>query len=84
MLFCLGILIFGTEFCVGIFDRDGVTFSPIYDMFEIIDVFVRFTRSLAYELSIRDLGFDPTVRVLSSLGRLDTLPPLFLLEATNH
>lgn len=53
-------------------------------MFEIIDVFVRFTRSLAYELSIRDLGFDPTVRVLSSLGRLDTLPPLFLLEATNH
>jgi len=65
MLFCVGILIFGTEFCVGIFDRDGVTFSPIYDMFESIDIFVRVARSLACELSIWDLGFDPTVRVLT-------------------
>ena len=65
MLFCVGILIFGTEFCVGIFDRDGVTFSPIYDMFEATDVFVRVARSLACELFIGDLGFDPTVRVLT-------------------
>ena len=28
MLFCVGILIFGTGFCVGIYDRDGITFSP--------------------------------------------------------
>jgi hypothetical protein len=28
MLFCVGILIFGREFCVGIFDHDGVTKSP--------------------------------------------------------
>jgi hypothetical protein len=28
MLFCVGILIFGTEFCIGIFDRDGITLSP--------------------------------------------------------
>ena len=63
MLFCVGVLIFGTEFCVGIFDR--VTFSPIYDMFEATDVFVRVPRSLACELFIGDLGFDPTVRVLT-------------------
>jgi len=38
MLFCIGILIFGTEFYVGIFDRDGVLFSPIHDMFEATNV----------------------------------------------
>jgi len=65
MLFCVGILIFGTEFCVGIFDRDGVILSPIQDMFEATNVFVRVARSLACELSIWDLGFDPTVRVLT-------------------
>ena len=65
MLFCVGILIFGTEFCVGIFDREGVTFSPVYDMFETIDIFVRVARSLACELSITNLGFDPTVRILT-------------------
>lgn len=26
--FCVGIPIFGTGFCVGIYDRDGVTFPP--------------------------------------------------------
>jgi len=65
MLFCVGILIFGTDFCVGIFDRDGVTFSPVYDMFKDTDVFVRVVRSLACELSIEELGLDPTIRVLS-------------------
>ena len=65
MLLCVGVLFFGTEFCVGIFDRDGVTFSPIYDMFEATDVFFCVARSLACELFIGDLGFDPTVRVLT-------------------
>jgi hypothetical protein len=65
MLFCVGILIFGTEFCVGIFDRDGVTFSPIYDMFKNTDMLVRVVRSLACTMSIRDLGLDPTVQVLN-------------------
>jgi hypothetical protein len=65
MLFCVGILIFGTEFCVGIFDRDGVTFSPIYDMFKDTEILVRVVRSLACELSIEELGLDPTVKVLT-------------------
>jgi hypothetical protein len=59
MLFCVGILIFGTEFCVGIFDRDGVTFSPAYDMFQDTETFIRVVRSLACNLSIQELGFDP-------------------------
>lgn len=65
MLFCVGILISGTEFCVGIFDRDGVTFSPAYDMFEDTEVLVRVVHSLACSLSIEELGSDPTARVLS-------------------
>ena len=67
MLFCVGILIFGTEFCVGIFDRDGVTFSPAYDMFQDTETFIRVVRSLACNLSIQELGFDPTVRVLTDM-----------------
>ena len=65
MLFCVGILIFGTEFCVGIFDRDGITFSPAYDMFQDTETFIRVVRSLACNLSIEELGFDPTVRILT-------------------
>jgi hypothetical protein len=67
MLFCVGILIFGTEFCVGIFDRDGVTFSPAYNMFQDAETFIRVVRSLACNLSIQELGFDPTVRVLTDM-----------------
>lgn len=65
MLFCVGILIFGTEFCVGIFDRDGITFSPNYDMFEDTETLVRVVRSLACELTINEIGLDPTVKLLT-------------------
>ncbi|KAF8804950.1 hypothetical protein BYT27DRAFT_7169707 [Phlegmacium glaucopus] len=65
MLFCVGILIFGTEFCVAIFDRGGVTLSPAYDMFEDMETFIRVVRSIACNLSIVELGFDPTVCVLT-------------------
>jgi hypothetical protein len=67
MLFCVGILIFGTEFCIGIFDRDGVTFSPIHDTFKDTKIFIRVIRSLSANLSIGELGSDPTIRVLSDL-----------------
>lgn len=65
MLFCVGILIFGTNFCVGIFDRDGIVFSPIHDMFEDTETFIRVVRTMACNLTIDELGFDPTVHVLS-------------------
>jgi len=67
MLFCVGILVFGTEFCVGIFDRDGITFSPIYDMFKNTPYFIRLVRSVSHHLTITELGSDPTVLVLDDL-----------------
>lgn len=63
MLFCVGVVIFGTKICVEIFDRDGVTFSPIFDM-DDIETLIRVVRSLTCQLSIQELGLDPTVRVL--------------------
>ncbi|KAF8966888.1 hypothetical protein BDZ97DRAFT_585476 [Flammula alnicola] len=63
MLFCVGI--FGTEFSIRICDRDGVTFSPIYDMFQDTETLVRVVRSLTCNLSIDELGLDPIVRVLT-------------------
>ena len=67
MLFCVGILIFGTGFCVGIYDRDGITFSPVFDMFEDTATLIRVVRTLGCNLSVEDLGLDPTVRVLTDL-----------------
>jgi hypothetical protein len=59
--FCVGILIFGTEFRVGIFDRDRIAFSPIYDMFHDTAMFVRVVSCLACDLLIEDLGCDSTI-----------------------
>ena len=67
MLFCVGILIFGTGFCVGIYDRDGVTSSPVFDMFEDTDTLILVVRTLGCNLSVEELGFDLTIRVLSDL-----------------
>ena len=63
-LFSVGLLIFGSEFCVAIFDRAGVLFSPIHDMWEDIEIFIRVIRSLTCHLSSVELGQDPTVTTL--------------------
>ena len=63
-LFSVGFLIFGSEFCVAIFDRAGVLFSPIHDMWEDTGIFVRVIRSLTCHLSSVELGQDPTVTTL--------------------
>lgn len=68
MLYCVGILIFGTNFCVGIFDRGGITFSPVYDMFEDITQFVKVIITLSRYATIDDLGMDPTVTPLDEAG----------------
>ena len=64
-LFSVGLLIFGSEFCVAIFDHAGVLFSPIHDMWKDIEIFVRVIRSLTCHLSSVELGQDPTVTTLS-------------------
>jgi hypothetical protein len=69
-LFAFGLLIFGSEFCVAVFDRDGVLFSPIHDMWKDISVFIRVIRSLTCHLSDMELGQDPTVTTLSTREHL--------------
>ena len=63
-LFSIGLLIFGSEFCVAIFDRAGVLFSPIHDMWKDTEIFIRVIRSLTCHLSSVELGQDPTVTTL--------------------
>jgi hypothetical protein len=65
LLFSVGLLIFGSHFCVAIFDRAGVLFSPIHDMWEDTGIFIRVIRSLTCHLSPVELGQDPTVTMLS-------------------
>ncbi|KAF8147890.1 hypothetical protein B0H34DRAFT_834054 [Crassisporium funariophilum] len=55
------------QFCVAIFDRAGVMFSPIHDMWEDIEIFIRVIRSLTCHLSSVELGQDPTVTTLPDL-----------------
>jgi hypothetical protein len=62
-LFSIGLLIFGTNFCVAIFDRDGVQFSPVHDIWS--PVFICVVRCLTCDMSPVELGQDPTVRILS-------------------
>src|ERR1700678_915640 len=57
-------LIFCSDFCGGICDRDGITFSPIYNMFKDMVCFIRFVHSVSHLLTMTELGSDPTVLVL--------------------
>jgi len=60
MLFSVGLLIFGSDFCLAIFDRSGVTFSPIKNMWTNTEDFIRAVISLTCLLSDVELGQDPT------------------------
>jgi len=44
---CVGILIFGTEFSIEIFDHNGITFLPAYDMFQDTETSICVVRTLA-------------------------------------
>ncbi|KAF9457835.1 hypothetical protein BDZ94DRAFT_1202158 [Collybia nuda] len=63
-LFTVGVLIFGEEFCVGIFDRGGITFSPIHNMWKDLEIFIQVVRRISCDLSPYELGQDPTVEML--------------------
>ncbi|KAF8589552.1 hypothetical protein K439DRAFT_1657964 [Ramaria rubella] len=65
LLFSVGLLIFGSQFCVAIFDRDGVQFSPMCDMFKDMEIFIRVVRRLTCDMSPVELGHDPSVRLLA-------------------
>ncbi|KAF7427771.1 hypothetical protein PC9H_006986 [Pleurotus ostreatus] len=63
-LFSVALLVFGPKFMVGIFDRDGVSLSPIFDFCDGgigFKTFIRVVRRLVSpRLSDVDLGRDPT------------------------
>lgn len=63
-LFSVGLLIFGSSFCVGIFDRDGITFSPTKHMWNDKETFIRVVRRMTSDLSPVQLGQDPTAIML--------------------
>jgi len=62
-IFVIGIVIYGTKFRVGFFDRGGVLYSKEYDIFNQLDIFVRVVRRITCDLSPGSLGQDPSVRL---------------------
>ncbi|CDO72548.1 hypothetical protein BN946_scf184983.g31 [Trametes cinnabarina] len=60
-VFSVSIMIFGCDFCIAIFDRGGAQVSPIYNMFNNSDTFIRVIRSVTRILSDAELGLDPSV-----------------------
>ena len=49
-LFSVGILISGDLFCVAIYDRVGVTFSPVCNLWGDTELFIRIVRRLTWDL----------------------------------
>ncbi|GJJ15495.1 hypothetical protein Clacol_009773 [Clathrus columnatus] len=64
-LFSIGLFIFGKQFCVAIFDKDGLQFSPVYDLWDNLDILIRIIRRMCHEMSPVDFGQDPNVSILS-------------------
>ena len=64
MLFSVCLLIFGSDFCLTIFDRSGIMFSPIKNMWTDTNDFIRAVLSMTCLLSDVELGQDPTVQKL--------------------
>ncbi|KAF8166689.1 hypothetical protein BJ912DRAFT_889223 [Pholiota molesta] len=58
LLLSVALLVFGSQFCVAIFDRASAQFSPIHDIWADTRMFVRVMRSLTCLLSDVELGHD--------------------------
>ncbi|EMD33833.1 hypothetical protein CERSUDRAFT_117899 [Gelatoporia subvermispora B] len=68
-LFSVGLLIYGDEFCVGIYDRAGVRYSPSHNIWKDFDIFIRVVRSITTDMTPEELGEDPTVVTLTDASR---------------
>ncbi|KAF8180595.1 hypothetical protein BJ912DRAFT_980853, partial [Pholiota molesta] len=64
LLFSVALLVFGSEFCVAVFDRAGAQFSPMRDVWADTRLFVRVVKSLTCLLSDLELGHDPMVALV--------------------
>lgn len=83
LLFCVGLLICGSDFCVALFDRDGIVLSDTFNLWQDTAVFVKIVRRLCCHLSDNDLGMDPTVHLLPpSVKRRaqDTGYPMYVID----
>ncbi|KAF9558884.1 hypothetical protein CPC08DRAFT_808965 [Agrocybe pediades] len=61
MLYSVCFLVYGTRMCIGVVDRESVSFSPDFNMLDNREELVRVIRALTHLSSLHDLGFDPTV-----------------------
>ncbi|EMD33828.1 hypothetical protein CERSUDRAFT_126049, partial [Gelatoporia subvermispora B] len=66
-LFSVGLLIYGDQFCVGIYDRAGVRFSPSYHIWDDLDTFIRVVRCITTNMTPEQLGQDPTVTTVTGI-----------------
>lgn len=82
-LFSVGLMIAGSTFSAGIFDRDGVAYSPVTHLWSWQDgqldeagirLFIRLIRSLTCLLSDQDIGQDPTVETIDSGDDVNEYP----------
>lgn len=71
-IFSVGLLVFGSKFCVAIYDRDGVSLSSIHSIFGSKGNFFRVVRRLV-EMSVVDLGQDPSVMLLQEDHYFDSM-----------
>lgn len=60
-IFSVGLAIYGTKFSVCVVDRGGVRWSPGFNMIGDCTIFVQVVRRLACDMSLINLGHDPTV-----------------------
>lgn len=85
MLYSVGLLIYGSRFSAGIFDRDGVSISPEGCMWTDTEYFIRLICSLTWNVTPTELGEDPTARkcdrrLMDVLGLGDEDFPSFIIE----
>lgn len=85
LLFSVGLLIYGSRFSAGIFDRDGASISPEGDMWTDTEAFIRLVCSLTWNVTGTELGEDPTARkcdrrTMDSLGLYDETFPSYIIE----
>ncbi|KAL0957587.1 hypothetical protein HGRIS_001371 [Hohenbuehelia grisea] len=69
-LFSVALVICGSKFVVAIFDRDGVTVSTDYDMWQDTAMFARVVLQITFRLSPVQLGADPSVQELEANSTL--------------
>ncbi|EIW53045.1 uncharacterized protein TRAVEDRAFT_53462 [Trametes versicolor FP-101664 SS1] len=63
-LFYITLMIYGSEFCVAIFDHLGCQLSPSLDMWKNLDTFIRVVHNLTRVLTNAELGLDPSITAI--------------------